>query len=55
MLVCLSQEGEAITKQALNEISKECSKYFCVLDKEEREVFKKLLKKVATNLKTTST
>lgn len=55
MLVCLSKEGEALTKQALNEISKECSKYFSILDKEESELFKKLLKKVATNLRATST
>lgn len=46
MLVCLSQSGEEMIKKSLNEISKECSKYFEAFNDEERELFSALLKKI---------
>ncbi|MFA5454611.1 MAG: MarR family transcriptional regulator [Sulfurimonas sp.] len=50
MLVCLSQSGEEIIKKSLNEISKECSKYFEVFTDEEGELFSALLKKILLNI-----
>ncbi len=50
MLVCLSQSGEEMIKKSLNEISKECSKYFEAFNDEERELFSALLKKILLNI-----
>ncbi|MDD2652777.1 MAG: MarR family transcriptional regulator [Sulfurimonas sp.] len=50
MLVCLTQSGEELVLKSLNEISKECSKYFETFTQEERELFSTLLKKVLLNI-----
>ncbi len=50
MLVCLTQKGEELVLNALNEISKECSRYFEAFSQEERELFSTLLKKVLLNI-----
>jgi DNA-binding MarR family transcriptional regulator len=50
MLVCLTDSGEKMVQKVLTEISKECSSYFEVLDKEEKELFSNLLKKVLLNI-----
>jgi DNA-binding MarR family transcriptional regulator len=50
MLVCLTQSGENIVLNSLNEISKECSRYFEAFSDEERELFSSLLKKVLINI-----
>lgn len=50
MLVCLTQSGEELIIKSLNEISKECSKYFEAFSDEERELFSTLLKKILLNI-----
>ncbi|MBE0515020.1 MarR family transcriptional regulator [Sulfurimonas sp.] len=50
MLVCLSERGEELVQKALSEISKECNKYFEILDPKERELFGSLLKKILVNI-----
>lgn len=50
MLVCLSEDGEAIIKKSLYEISKECHKYFDSLNTNEKELFSSLLKKILINI-----
>lgn len=50
MLVCLTQSGEELVLNSLNEISKECSRYFEAFSEEERELFASLLKKVLINI-----
>ncbi|MCW8895955.1 MAG: MarR family transcriptional regulator [Sulfurimonas sp.] len=50
MLVCLTQSGEDIVLKSLNEISKECSKYFEAFSEEEKKLFASLLKKVLLNI-----
>jgi DNA-binding MarR family transcriptional regulator len=49
MLVCLTQSGEKLIVKSLNDISKECSKYFEVFNQEEKETFSTLLKKILLN------
>lgn len=39
-----------MVKKSLNEISKECSKYFEAFNDEERELFSALLKKILLNI-----
>lgn len=46
MLVCLTQSGEELIVKSLNDISKECSKYFEVFNQEEMQTFSTLLKKI---------
>ncbi len=50
MLVCLTQSGEEIIIKSLNEISKECSKYFEAFSEDEKELFSTLLKKILLNI-----
>jgi DNA-binding MarR family transcriptional regulator len=50
MLVCLTQSGEELIIKSLNEISKECNKYFEIFDEKEKEVFASLLKKILVNI-----
>jgi len=50
MLVCLTQSGEELIIKSLNEISKECNKYFEIFDEKEKEVFASLLKKILLNI-----
>ncbi len=50
MLVCLTQKGEELIIKSLNEISKECSKYFEAFSDEEKELFSTLLKKILLNI-----
>ena len=50
MLVCLTESGSKTIELVLSEISKECSSYFEVLNKEEKEVLSSLLKKVLLNI-----
>jgi len=50
MLVCLTKSGEEVIVKSLNDISKECSKYFEVFSQEEMEVFSTLLKKILLNI-----
>lgn len=50
MLVCLTQSGEEIVLNSLNEISKECSKYFEAFSEDEKKLFSSLLKKVLLNI-----
>lgn len=50
MLVYITKKGEEVTKEALFEVSKECQRYFEVLDSKEQTIFEALLKKVLTNL-----
>lgn len=49
MLVCLTQSGEDLVRNSFKDISKECSKYFEVLSKDEMQTFSTLLKKVLLN------
>ncbi len=51
-LVFLSKKGEDLVKRSLDGVSKECVKYFEVLDKSEQENLAKLLKKVLNSLST---
>lgn len=50
MLVCLTKSGEELIVKSLNDISKECSKYFEAFSNEERELFGKLLQKILFNI-----
>jgi len=50
MLVCLTPSGEELVKKSLNEISKECSKYFVAFSEKEKELFSALLKKILLNI-----
>ena len=50
MLVCLSKSGEELVKKSLDEISKECNRYFDMLNNKEREEFSSLLKKIVLNI-----
>lgn len=50
MLVCLTQSGEDLIIKSLNEISKECSKYFEAFSEDEKELFSTLLKKILLNI-----
>ncbi|MCK9473592.1 MarR family winged helix-turn-helix transcriptional regulator [Sulfurimonas sp.] len=50
MLVCLSDKGETLVKESLQEIPKECNKYFEVLNQEQRELFSDMLKKILLNI-----
>ena len=50
MLVCLTQSGEELIIKSLNEISKECSKYFEAFSEDEKELFSTLLKKILLNI-----
>jgi len=50
MLVCLTKNGVETIKLVFSEISKECSSYFDVLDKKEKETLSALLKKVLLNI-----
>lgn len=50
MLVCLTPSGEELVKKSLNEISKECNKYFTAFSEEEKELFSALLKKILLNI-----
>lgn len=49
MLVCLTQSGEDLVRNSFKDISKECSKYFEVLSKDEMQTFSTLLKKLLLN------
>ncbi len=46
MLVCLTKSGEELVVKALNDISKECSKYFEAFSEDEMKIFSTLLKKI---------
>lgn len=50
MLVCLTQSGEELIIKSLNNISKECSKYFEAFTGDEKELFSTLLKKILLNI-----
>lgn len=50
MLVCLTQSGEDLIIKSLNEISKECSKYFEAFSEDEKKLFSTLLKKILLNI-----
>lgn len=50
MLVCLTQKGEELIIKSLNDISKECHKYFEVFTQEEIDTFSTLLKKILLNI-----
>ena len=50
MLVCLTQSGKELIIKSLNEISKECSKYFEAFSEDEKELFSTLLKKILLNI-----
>lgn len=50
MLVCLTQSGEELIIKSLNDISKECSKYFEVFSQDEMQTFSTLLKKILLNI-----
>lgn len=45
MLVCLTKSGEDLIVKSLNDISKECSKYFEAFSQDEMQTFSTLLKK----------
>ncbi|MCK9453938.1 MarR family transcriptional regulator [Sulfurimonas sp.] len=50
MLVCLSSSGKKLVKESLQEMSKECSKYFEAFSEEEKKLFSSLLKKILLNI-----
>lgn len=50
MLVCLTKKGEELIVKSLNDISKECSKYFEAFNKEEMQTFSTLLQKILLNI-----
>jgi DNA-binding MarR family transcriptional regulator len=50
MLVCLTKSGEELVVKALNDISKECSKYFEAFSEDEMKIFSTLLKKILLNI-----
>ncbi|ABB43812.1 transcriptional regulator, MarR family [Sulfurimonas denitrificans DSM 1251] len=50
MLVCLTKKGEELIVKSLNDISKECSKYFEAFSQDETELFSNLLKKILLNI-----
>ncbi|MDD3443043.1 MAG: MarR family winged helix-turn-helix transcriptional regulator [Sulfurimonas denitrificans] len=50
MLVCLTKSGEELIVKSLNDISKECSKYFEAFSQDEMELFSNLLKKILLNI-----
>lgn len=49
LLVCLTQSGEDLIVKSLDEIAKECSKYFEVFNEEEMQTFSTLLKKMLSS------
>lgn len=50
MLVTLTQSGEELIIKSLNDLSKECSKYFEIFSQDEIKTFSTLLKKVLINI-----
>lgn len=50
MLVCLTKSGEDLIVKSLNDISKECSKYFEAFSQDEMKIFSTLLKKILLNI-----